>query len=263
MKSIFGFLPLMILVLFYSCESFQEDEVICLPVNMTATVVQGTETKKIIADFHYIPETDRLDHITWSNHQTHYFEYDDSERILIMRQMRVDIKLQEERWFIYDGARMERINLVKRNLDRTNLEPLDSIYVGYISFEYEGGNIIEEKRYELSENGKKLELVWKVNYEYDASGNILSSSASDPGATSKENVTMTYDSSKHPFSDLQYYFDGESYVNNLLSKVIDEEGFDYSYDLRLNEYGYPETIYEKLGLIHSRIIRYSYVCPSP
>ena len=61
MKSIFGFLPLMILVLFYSCESYSEDEVICLPVSMNATIVKGTETKKIIADFHYIPETDRLD----------------------------------------------------------------------------------------------------------------------------------------------------------------------------------------------------------
>lgn len=260
MKSIFGFLPLMTLVLFCSCESYFEDEVICLPVSMNATIVQGTETKKIIADFHYIPESDLLDHITWSNHQTHYFEYDDSDRILVMRQMRVDIKLQEERWFSYDGTRVERINLVKRNLDRTFLEPIDSIYVGYIAFEYEGGNIIGEKRYEVSKNGKDLELVWKVDYEYDASGNILSSSASDPGAKSNESVTMTYDDSRHPFSDLPYYFDGESYVNNLLSKVIAEEEFDYSYDLRLNEYGYPETIYEKLGLVNSRIIRYSYKC---
>jgi hypothetical protein len=251
----------MILVLFYSCESFTEDEVICLPVNMTATIVQGTETKKIIADFHYMSESNRLDHITWSNHQTHYFEYDDLDRIMVMRQMKVDIKLQEEKWFNYDGSRIEKINLVKRNLDRTYLEPLDSIYVGYVDFEYEGGNIIGERRYELSENGKKLELVWRVYYEYDASGNITGSNASDPRSQSAESVRMTYDSSKHPFSDLKYFFNGESYVNNLVSKVIEEEGFDYSYDVRLNEYGYPETIYEKLGLINSRIIRYSYVCP--
>ena len=154
-----------------------------------------------------------------------------------------------------------RINLVERNLDRTYLEPVDSIYVGYIEFEYEGGNIIEEFRYELSANEKNLELVWKVNYEYDAVGNILSSNASDPRSNSAASVRMTYDSSKHPYSDLQYYFDGESYVNNLLSKVIEEEGFDYSYDLRLNEFGYPETVYEKLGLINSRIIRYSYMFP--
>lgn len=261
MKSIFSFLPLMILVLFCSCESFTEDEVVCLPVNMTATVVQGTETKKIIADFHYISESNRLDHITWSNHQTHYFEYDDSERIMVMRQMKVDIKLQKERWFYYEGSRIVRINLVERNLDRTYLEPLDSIYVGYIEFVYEGGNIIEENRYELSENEKNLELVWEVKYEYDASGNILSSNASDPRSNTAESVRMTYDSSKHPYSDLQYYFNGESYVNNLLSKVIEEEGFDYSYDVRLNEFGYPETVYEKLGLVNSRIIRYSYMFP--
>jgi hypothetical protein len=70
---------------------------------------------------------------------------------------------------------------------------------------------------------------------------------------------MTYDNNRHPFSDLQYYFTGESFVNNQLSKYLGEEDFSYSYDIELNEYGYPETIYEKLGLTHSRIIRYSYL----
>lgn len=242
-----------------SCETYNEEEMICLPVNMTATVIQGTETKKIIADYNYVPGTNRLDHITWSNHQTHYFEYDESERMLVVRQMKVDVKIQEEKWFIYNGSLVEKIILVKRNLDYIYLEPVDSVYVGYIEFEYEGKHIVEERRYEESKDENMMEVVWKVEYEYDSNGNILSASASDPRTVSVNSMTMTYDNNRHPFSDLQYYFTGESFVNNQVSKYLGEEDFSYSYDIELNEYGFPEIIYEKLGLTHSRIIRYSYL----
>lgn len=251
-------LLLNILGLFYSCESYYEEEVICLPINMSATIVQGLETTKIIADFYYIPESDQLDHITWSNHQTHYFEYDDLDRMRVVRKMKVDVKVQEEQWFNYEGSRIEKIDLVKRNLDYIFLEPLDSIYAGYIDFSYEEGNIVEEKRYMLSDETHTMELVWHATYSYDSHGNMLSSTGSDPRTNATESVTMTYDSNRHPFSDLSYYFSGESFVNNLLSKSLEEEELNYNYDLRLNEYGYPETIYEKLGLTHSRIIRYVY-----
>ena len=79
-----------------ACESVQEEEeTICLPVNMSITLVQGQHTSKIIADFHYIPETERLDHITWSNHQTHYFEYDAMDRVRVVRAIKLDTKVQE------------------------------------------------------------------------------------------------------------------------------------------------------------------------
>jgi hypothetical protein len=53
---IYTILPFFLLL--YSCEEFQqEEEVVCLPVNMTATVIQGTESTKVIADFHYVPGT--------------------------------------------------------------------------------------------------------------------------------------------------------------------------------------------------------------
>ena len=60
------------------CESVEpEMEPVCLPTNISMTLVQGSQTLKIIADFHYRTGTDLLDRITWSNHQTHYFEYDE------------------------------------------------------------------------------------------------------------------------------------------------------------------------------------------
>jgi len=248
------------LLFLMSCETAEVDETLCLPVNMSITLVQGSNTSKIIADFHYIPKSEQLDHITWSNHQTHYFEYDASERISVVRVMRVDVKVQEEKWFVYDGSLVERVDLVSRNLHYTTLEPLDSTYSGYVEFEYEGENIIEESEYKISEGGYREEYIRKVSYEYDNKGNLLSSTRTDPRTGETEQITMSYDQSKHPFSALQYYFSGESYVNNMLSKSEEESGFEYSYVLSLNDHEYPLSIHEKLGSSYTRIISYAYQC---
>jgi len=254
------FLPVLALFLLtMSCESVpEEEETICLPVNMSITLVQGQHTSKIIADFHYIPETDRLDHITWSNHQTHYFEYDELDRIKMVRMVKVDTKVQEEQWYVYDGFLVERVDLVKRNLDYTYLEPLDSIYTGYVEYLYSGENVIEESEYEISAGGYREEYIRKVTYDYDGKDNLLSSTELDPRSGESSSTTMTYDQSKHPFAELQYYFKGESYVNNMLTRMDEASGFDYSYDISLNEFEYPNTVYEKLGSAYTRFISYSY-----
>ena len=248
-----------LLMVFTSCETFEEEEVICLPVNVTTTLVQGTDTKKLIADFHYIPGTGRLDHITRSNHQTHYFEYDADGRIMVVRMKKVDTKIQDEMWFHYDGPLVDEVILVKRNLDYIYLEPLDSVYAGVVEFDYNGRDIIGETRSEVTPDGQREEVVWLVEYAYDINGNITSSKAFDPRSSSGKSVTMTYDGHKHPFSGLHYYFTGESFVNNLLSRSVESEGIRYNYELELNEYGYPDMVYEKLGTTYSRIIRYSYM----
>ena len=50
MKPFNSFRLFILLGILCSCETYNDKEMICLPVNMTATVVQGSETKKIIAD---------------------------------------------------------------------------------------------------------------------------------------------------------------------------------------------------------------------
>jgi len=243
-----------------ACDSAPEEiETICLPVNMTITLVQGSMTSKIIADFHYVPETDLIDHITWSNHQTHYFEYDASNRLSVVRIMKVDAKVQEEKWFVYDGSLVERVDLVTRNLDYVYLEPLDSIYSGYVEMEYNGNLVIRESEYEISAGGHKEEYVRNLSYEYDMEGNLISRIQLNPKTGETENLTMAYDKSKHPFGGLQYYFNGESFVNNMVSKSVQETEFDYTYDLRLNEYEYPDIVYEKLGSTNTRIFKYGYI----
>ncbi len=245
-----------------ACESLQEveEETIRLPDSMSMTLVQGSQTNKIIADFYYVPETERLDHITWSNHQTHYFEYDESDRIKVVRIIKVKDKVQEEKWYVYDGFLVERIDLVKRNLDYTFLEPLDSIYTGYVEYTYEGENVVEESEYEISAGGYREDYIRKVTYAYDNHDNLLSSTELDPLSGESNLTSMTYDQSKHPYSALQYYFQGESYVNNLLSRTEEEGDFDYIYELSLNEYEYPNTVYEKLGAAYTRFISYDYLC---
>ena len=158
-----------------ACETAPEEvEPICLPSNISITLFQGSQSSKIIADFHYIPDTELLDHITWSNHQTHYFEYDAQNHLHVVRVKKVNDKVQEERWFVYDGAQVDRVNLVVRNLDYTYLEPLDSIFAGYVEFDYEGENVVEEREYEISADGYKVELIRRTTFEYDSKDNLIS-----------------------------------------------------------------------------------------
>jgi hypothetical protein len=242
-----------------SCDStVEEAETVCLPLNMTITQVQGSMTSKIIADFHYEEGSDLLDHITWSNHQTHYFEYDESGKLSVVKMMKVDTKVLEELWFEYDGSLVEKVHLIKRNLDYVYLEPMDSIYTGYVDMEYNGNLITREAEYTIVANGNSKEFVKDVRYEYDAQGNLTSNTTMYPKTGHSESLDMTYDQSKHPFGGLQYYFNGESFVNNMVTKSESETGFEYTYDLRLNEYQYPDVIYEKLGSSNTRIFKYAY-----
>ena len=240
-------------------EPFLEKEVVCLPVCMTATLENGIESEEITADFHYIPGTMLLDHIAWSNNQIHMFSYDASDRIQVVKQLNMEEKVQEEMWFIYNGSLVLQINMVSIHLDPYSLEPVDSVQTGFIEFIYEGKQVMEESRYDFTSGMEAPQLVLKEEYDYDSFGNIISSSTYEPGSEAKESRQMIYDVSKHPFSGLQYYFHGESFVNNALSKFLVEEGSNYEYEINLNEHGYPEVIQEIQDSHHIKTFRYSYV----
>lgn len=243
-----------------ACETYtEESEANCLPLNISMTLVQASHTTKILADFYYVPETNLLDHITWSNHQTHYFEYDSMGRLKVVRKMKVDVRVQEERWFLYENDLVIRVDLVKRNLDYTYLEPVDSIFTGYVEYTYDGDHVTEENEYEISEGGYREDYVRKASYSYDGQGNLTAIEELDPRTGETNQISMSYDQSKHPYFGLDYYWEGMTYKNNMLSKTEEESGLDYTYEFLLNEYEYPETVYEKLGSAYTRIISYSYV----
>lgn len=253
-------LPGALIITLSACEAFQEEEkTTCLPTNMTATIIQGFDTKKIIADFHYLDDSKLIDHITRSDHQTHYFEYDEEQRLKVVRKVKVQEKLQEEMWFEYSGNQIPRVDLVLRHLDYTFLEPVDSVYSGYTEFTWEGGRIISEKRFEILNGLEEPDLTLQAQYEYDGKGNILRITSSWSRGP-EQTVNLSYDEGKHPFSGLSYYFDGESYVNNVLSRTESDRKLEYTYEIELNVHDYPEIIYEKLGSSNTRIIRYTYQC---
>lgn len=256
-------LPLLFLFLVCSCESTPEEErELILPTNMSTTIVQGSSTTKIIADFHYIPESGLLDHITWSNYQTHYFEYDEAKKLKVLRKELVKEKVMEELWFKYDGVEFSEVIMVKRNLDYTTLEPLDSSYTGHIDYDYEGKHIVGETEYAIQKGTETLYPVRESSYEYDPNGNILNRSTTYlDGSETDETAVLTYDSGRHPYADLTYYFTGDSFVNNLLSRTMGS--MNYTYDVRLDARDYPETVYEKLGSSYSRITNYTYMVYAP
>ncbi len=255
------FVILSILSVFFisACEVSSEEEadVLLLPTNMTASLISGSNSTRLIADFHYIPDSDLLDHITWSNHQTHFLTYDPSGRIIVLSKMKVKEKVREEFFYNYEGELVSEVILVKKNLDYTYLEPIDSTYTGRIQYEYEGKQVVRESEYGIQKESQMEYLVREASYAYDGEGNMLSRTLSyTDGNELDENTVMTYDSGKHPFSELAYYFIGESFVNNQLSKTIGS--MEYSYNVKLNAQNYPEAIYEKLGSFNTAVFRYTY-----
>lgn len=259
MKRLLITLSVVAIFLLNSCEVSPEDEarVHLLPINMSETVIMGVNTIKIIADFHYLPNSDFVDHITWSNHQTHYFTYDASNKLSLLSKLKVKEKVQEEFYFSYEGELVSEVILVKKNLDYAYLEPIDSTFTGRIEYEYNGNLVVRESEYGVQKGNNKEYLVREVSFEYDYEGNMISRKTSlQDGGEMDEKVLLTYDSGKHPLSGLAYYFNGESFVNNPLTKTLGT--MEYSYDITLNSEKYPELIYEKLGSTHTRIFKYTY-----
>jgi hypothetical protein len=256
MRSVSAASLLLIFFLVCSCDIQSDEEpVVCLPVSMSATIIQGSSATKIIADFHYQDQSGLIDHITWSNHRTDYFTYDDENRLRVFSQMLVKEKAQEEMWFNYDGQKVTGAVKVHRNLDFTYLEPVDSSFAGHIEYHYEGKYITEEKWYSAEGSVELLEM--SRTYTYDGQGNILSRTTTRPDSD-PETVELTYDANRHPFSAIHYYFTGESFVNYPLTRTSEFSGLDYNYEVRANAYGYPETVYETLGSTNTQMIRFTY-----
>lgn len=253
------------LLILFACEGNQDDDPgrKLLIDNISETIILGSSSDRILADFHYVDGSKLIDHITWSNHQTHYFEYDAQDRISVVRMKKIDVKRQEEMWYEYDENGPVRIKLVLKNLDYVYLEPVDSSYTGYVEYGYSGNRIDTETRYEFPVPAGSAVMTSKCSFIYDDRGNILRRERTEyiDGTAISEVVDMTYDEGLHPFSGLSYYFTGESTVNNMLSRSSSVDGSNYSYEIQTNDYGYPEVIFEQLGSTNTRIIRYTYLTP--
>ncbi len=260
MKRILYTLIVLTLIAVSSCESEKATLVRCFPDRMSATIV-GAETVNLTADFHYIPDTELLDHITWSDKKTHEFEYDEFGTLTVVRLIRVDYKVQEEQWFSYDGNQLVRVDECPKQLDMIYLEPIegDSTYTGYREFEYSSGNITLEKIYQRDKNHKD-KLILEKKYEYDNNGNIIHNESTNVESKVVETTALSYHQSNHPYSQINMIFTGETFVNNVLTKTVETKNIGYTYDIILNSNKYPEQVVEKINGFQSSITRFTYIC---
>jgi len=260
MKRIIYTLVTVTLIVASSCESENATLVRCFPDRMSANIIGGV-TGNLTADFHYVPDSELLDHITWSDKKTHYFEYDDFGNLTLVRLKRIDYKVQEEQWFSYEGNKIIRVDECVKRLDIIYLDPIegDSSYTGHREFEYSGNNITLEKIYQVEKN-KKETLVIENAYEYDGNGNIIRSVLTDIEAKSEETTALSYHQSKHPYSQINMVFTGETYINNVLSRTEQTDNLEYTYEIVFDNNKYPSEVIEKTNGRVSRVTRYTYFC---
>ncbi|MBN1131581.1 MAG: hypothetical protein JXR52_08330 [Bacteroidales bacterium] len=250
----------LILVVLASCETESSREVRCFPKRMAVTIAGG-ETTKLTADFTYVPGTGLLDHITWSNKQTDYFEYNDRGLPVLVRMKKVGFKIQEELWFIYEDERLVRLDRCSRRLDIIYQEPVegDSTFTGFHLYDYAGNRIGRERIYTTSD-GKKTELAEEIEYVYDETGNVVRMTSTDAKTKKQDILNFSYHASHHPFSQIKFYFTGESFIHNIITKSDLSENLEVTYDIILDGNRYPQQVVERTNSVLSRVIQYTYDC---
>jgi hypothetical protein len=75
-----------------------------------------------------------------------------------------------------------------------------------------------------------------------------------------EAYTFLYDQQNNPYNELELYFYGETFVNNVLQKDDLMEDEIYSYQVIYNASQYPDQINIKIGSYLHKVITYDYTC---
>ncbi len=246
------------LLLLVACE--RQDETECFPQRITRTILQGTNANAITSDYKY--QDNRLDHIIFSNSQTHYFIYGDNGRLATVDMIDVKNFQENEYRMDYDGeGKLKRMDHYRMQLDRITQAALDTTYMGYSEFTYKGGWVSGKNAYSMDVGTGDLIHATRDSYSYDISGNITIHLSLDlvTGDT-LVNDSMVYDRQRNLFSSLDLYFDGESHVNNLVEKTSLLSGEVYSYQILYSTSGFPDQVNIKLDGYLSEVIRVNYLC---
>ena len=75
-----------------------------------------------------------------------------------------------------------------------------------------------------------------------------------------EAYTFSYDSQNNPYNALELFFNGETFVNNILEKVDLVNDETATYQVIYNASMYPDQINIKVGGYLYQVITYDYVC---
>lgn len=258
MNRITSYILLLLFVFSSACET-ESTEVTCYPQRVKTTLSSGAGAISITADYKYTGEL--VDRIIWSNSQTHYFSYDEENQLSKVEEINVKTLVKTEYRVTYDSYQLMRIEKYRSGLDYLTQQPIDTSYVGYQVFSHEGANVSEEEVFVRPDETVDFSLKYRKKYSYDQAGNIteLVSMNLWSGDTA-ESYTFTYDLQKNPFDALKLYFNGESFVNNVLQKEDKVNDNTYNYQIIYNANLYPEQINVKEDGYLYQVITYDYTC---
>ncbi|MFC2129352.1 hypothetical protein ACFLQX_01085 [Bacteroidota bacterium] len=258
MKRLISFIFPLLFVFNTACE-FEPAEIQCYPQRVKTTSSGGGGAVSITADYKYTGKL--VDRIIWSNFQTHYFSYDAENQLTKVEEFNDKTREKTEYKISYDGYQLSRIDKYLSALDYTTKEPLDTTYIGYQTFQHDGANISEEEVYSREDESQEFSLSYKKEYSYDMSGNIIKLVSMDVLSNdTAEAYTYSYDIFKNPFKALKLYFNGETFVNNVLEKVDLVSDETYTYQVLYNANNYPDQINIKEEGTLYQVITYEYTC---
>lgn len=246
------------MLLLAGCETDPEKSY-CYPQRVTRTIPEGAETSQVTADYKY--EDNRLDHIIWSNFQTHYFSYLEDGSLGSVSRKNVQTFRTLQSVMVYDEGRVSRTNQYSITLDRFTQENVDTSFTGYHLFTHEDGQIVLEEVFDNNEESAGAELVAYNMYTYDAVGNITRAvSLTGHGGDTLSASSFTYDNKKHPFNGLELPFEGESYINNVHERTDMLNGDVYFNQIIYTTSDYPEQLNIKQESYLTEVIRIDYLC---
>nr|MDA3821591.1 hypothetical protein [Bacteroidales bacterium] len=247
---------LLVLVMTLSgCET--KTEIQCFPQRISIKGDAGATS--INSDYKYMGDT--LDHIVWSNYQTHTYLYNSSNQLVRVSKKNVQTFKKHEFELIYKDGLVDRRDEYLMELDRLLQEDLDTTFVGYVEYEYNGIDVVAEKVYSLNEEDGEIAIQFYKEYEYDLYGNISSYVCFDgiEGDT-VDAFTYKYDTNNNPYSSIKMLFEGESYVNNIIESYDVVNDLLYKHTMAYSTTNFPEQIIIKQGSINYEITSISYTC---
>lgn len=247
-----------LLLAFSSCE-IETEEYFCLPDKVTRTISHGTSATSIIADFKY--EGDRLDHVVYSNFQTHYYSYDPSGNVSKISRKDVQRFENLESIMSWEGGLMTRSDEYRIALDRFTQENTDTSYKGYREFEYDGNKLVAETIFSVKDTSKKAKVDAYKTYEYDAVGNLIQYVEFNKiDGDTVEAYRYAYDQAPNPFAELNLAFEGLTYVNNILEREDLLSGELYSYQIIYSPTNFPSQINIRQDNYLVEVVRVDYTC---
>lgn len=258
MRPTISYIILLLFVFIAACE-VTPTEYYCFPQRVKTTISTGAGAASITADYKYTGKL--VDRIIWSNSQTHYFSYDAENQISKIEEINVKTLQETEYRFTYDGNQLMRVDKYLSPLDYLTQEPVDTAYVGYQTFRHEGVNVSEEEVFVRKDESEEFSLKYIKEYSYDLAGNITKLvSMNVVKQDTAEAYTFSYDLQKNPYQGLKLYFNGETFINNILEKVDLVNDNTYTYQIIYNANQYPGQINIKEDGLLYQVITFDFIC---